>query len=121
MAGSGALLVAGLFVGLPDVMTLVILITFAVSLIVDAGITLMGEFGMPHASEVAAKAAHEISKGRYKDYFWVGSLLIGHIVPLLFLTFGNPFTNAIAGVCAIIGLYAFEYAFVMAPQDVPNS
>jgi hypothetical protein len=29
--------------------------------------------------------------------------------------------DALAGMAAIGGLYAFEYAFVMAPQEVPNS
>jgi hypothetical protein len=33
----------------------------------------------------------------------------------------QPFVGAIAGLCAITGLYLFEYAFVMAPQEVPNS
>jgi hypothetical protein len=28
---------------------------------------------------------------------------------------------AVAGLTSIAGLYAFEYAFVMAPQHVPNS
>jgi len=28
---------------------------------------------------------------------------------------------ALAGVCAIVGLYFYEYAFVLAPQEVPNS
>ena len=29
--------------------------------------------------------------------------------------------GAIAGLCAVIGLYLYEYAFVMAPQEIPNS
>jgi len=28
---------------------------------------------------------------------------------------------ALAAIAAIAGLYLFEYAFVMAPQEVPNS
>lgn len=121
MVGSGALLAVDLFYRLPETMTSVLMTTFAASLIIDLLITLMGEFGMPHASDTAAKAAHEISHGRYKDYFWMGSMLVGHIVPLGLLFFGHPIASTIAAICAIIGLYAFEYAFVMAPQDVPNS
>jgi len=82
---------------------------------------------MPHASEVAAKAAHDISHGKYKDHFWIGSILIGHAVPLLLMGAGvvlgavAPLFGAVAALAAIIGLYCFEYAFVMAPQDISNS
>ncbi|MDQ7025845.1 MAG: NrfD/PsrC family molybdoenzyme membrane anchor subunit [Anaerolineae bacterium] len=121
MAGSGALLMVDAVIALPDDMLSVLKILFAASLIIDLLVTLMGEFGMPHASEVAAKAAHDISHGNYKGYFWIGSMLIGHIVPLALLLIATSFAVAIAGLLAIVGLYAFEYAFVMAPQDVPNS
>ena len=121
LVGSGTMLIVDLFYNLPEAMAAVMFTTFVASLIIDLLITLMGEFGMPHASEVAAKAAHDISHGQYKDYFWMGSMLVGHAIPLALLISGNPIASAIAGVCAIIGLYAFEYAFVMAPQDVPNS
>ena len=82
---------------------------------------------MPHASEVAAKAAHDISHGKYKDHFWKGSILIGHAIPLVLvaigasLGLGAPLFYAVAGELAILGLYFFEYGFVMAPQDISNS
>ncbi|MCA9914062.1 MAG: polysulfide reductase NrfD, partial [Anaerolineae bacterium] len=121
MVGSGVLLVVNAFYALPETMTSVLGITFAASLIVDLLVTLMGEFGMPHASEVAAKAAHDISHGHYKGYFWLGSMVVGHLAPLALILIGAPVALALAGLCAVAGLYAFEYAFVMAPQDVPNS
>jgi hypothetical protein len=34
---------------------------------------------------------------------------------------GNVWAAALAGLCAIVGLYLYEYAFVMAPQEIPNS
>jgi len=88
---------------------------------VDVLVTLFGEFGMPHASEVAARAAHAISHGRYKNHFWWGSLALGHAVPLALLLLGQPILGALAALLAIVGLYLFEYAFVTAPQEVPNS
>lgn len=126
MAGSGTLLAMMLFMppppaGMPDAFSGVLLAVFAASLAVDVFVTLIGEFGMPHASEVAASAAHDISHGRYKGKFWWGSIVLGHLVPGALLFVPSPITAAIAGLCAIIGLYLFEYAFVMAPQDVPNS
>lgn len=121
MVGSGALLIVNVFYTLPEAMTSVLIITFTASIVIDLLVTLMGEFGMPHASEVAAKAAHDISHGHYRDYFWQGSIFVGHVIPLGLLILGQPMVAAVAGLCTIIGLYAFEYAFVMAPQDVPNS
>jgi formate-dependent nitrite reductase membrane component NrfD len=121
MAGSGALLFLSPFTG-PQDMVAVAKVTFVTALIIDLFITLLGEFGIPHASEVAALAAHDISHGRYKNHFWWGSIALGHIVPLLLILLLNqPIVSAIAAVCTIIGLFLFEYAFVMAPQDIPNS
>ena len=126
LAGSGILLLVDLFIARPEELSRGILITFVAALIVDLFITLAGEFGVPHASEVAASAAHEISHGRYKNQFWRGSIILGHIIPLLLVTtlFFVPtlaILAAAAGLCAIAGLYFYEYAFVMAPQEIPNS
>ena len=55
---------------------------------VDLAVIVLGEFGMPHASEVAARAAHEITHGKYKTMFWGGTMLVGHVVPLALLAMG---------------------------------
>lgn len=122
MAGSGAILILNAF-GVAAEMGRVALLTFIVALLLDLFLTLFGEFGMPHASEVAARAAHDISHGRYRTHFWWGSIALGHVIPLLLVLFvsGRPFVGAVAAVCAIVGLYLYEYAFVMAPQEIPNS
>jgi len=121
MVGAGMLLFLDLFLPMHGELTQLLRITFGGALIVDLFVTLVGEFGMPHASEIAARAAHDISHGKYKDHFWRGSVILGHIVPFVLLLFGVTPLVAIAGLCAIVGLYFFEYAFVMAPQDVSNS
>ncbi len=121
MVGAGTLLLLGLVVTLPVELVVVGRTTFALALIVDLFVTLLGEFGMPHASEVAARAAHAISHGRYARMFWSGSIVIGHVVPLVLLGLLPAAGGPIAAVCAVVGLYLFEYAFVMAPQEVPNS
>lgn len=127
MVGAGTLLVLDLFLTMPEALTQFTRVVFGVVLLVDLFVTLVGEFSMPHATELAARAAHEISRGRYRRHFWQGSMLLGHAVPLAFmvLTFFfapiAPLSAALAGLCAIAGLYFFEYAFVMAPQELPNS
>lgn len=127
MVGSATLLSLGLFVTMSASMVTALAWIFGVSLVVDLCVILLGEFGMPHASEVAARAAHDISHGKYRSHFWGGAITLGHIVPLvLVLAAGfsvaiSPLLLAIAALLTIIGLYLFEYAFVMAPQEVPNS
>nr|HRJ43360.1 polysulfide reductase NrfD [Caldilineaceae bacterium] len=121
MVGSGFALFLDLFMTLPAELTATARTVFVVLLLVDLLVTLLGEFGMPHASEVAAQAAHEISHGRYRAHYWQGSIGLGHALPLLLLWTGFPFLAALAGLCAIAGLYLYEYAFVMAPQEIANS
>jgi formate-dependent nitrite reductase membrane component NrfD len=127
MMGSASLLVTGALVNVPSELVTLSVNVFFASLIVDLFVTLVGEFSIPHASEVAAQAAHDITHGRYKNHFWLGSIVLGHVVPLALLLatlFGMAeavVLGTIAALCAMIGLYLFEYAFVMAPQDIPNS
>jgi len=104
-----------------------VLIAFTTALIIDLFVTLAGEFGVAHPSEVAARAAHEISHGRYSSKFWWGSIGLGHVLPLALIALAGIIAGpsalllAVAAVAAIIGLYLYEYVFVMAPQDIPNS
>ena len=125
MVGAGTLLLLGLFVPMPLGMASVLAWTFGAALVVDLFVILLGEFGMPHASEVAARAAHEVRQGKYRRHFWGGSIALGHLLPLLLLLVGAPggllWLSAIAALVAIAGLYIYEYAFVMAPQEIPNS
>jgi Fe-S-cluster-containing dehydrogenase component/formate-dependent nitrite reductase membrane component NrfD len=131
VAGAGALLTLGLLLpspeGSPPEMRGLLLVALVVGLLVSLFVTLAGEFAIPHASEVAARAAHAIRAGSYRVWFWGGGVALGHIAPLVLVGLGalqpgiaQPL-SALAGLAAIAGLYAFEYAFVMAPQEVPNS
>ena len=100
------------------------LVIFTAAVAVDLLVTLGGEFGIPHASEVAAAAAHMITRGRYRRH-WQGSLWLGHFMPLALMAggfaLGMPILAIPAAILAAVGLYLYEYAFVMAPQEVPNS
>jgi formate-dependent nitrite reductase membrane component NrfD/ferredoxin len=126
VAGAGALLLAGLVLPLAD-MAAPLLWLFGAGLVVDLFLTLAGEFGVPHASEVAARAAHAISHGHYRGWFWGGGILLGHALPLALLVLGwlVPWLAlplaASGALAAIAGLFAYEFAFVMAPQEIPNS
>lgn len=121
MAGTAALLVMDVFMVMPTDLTTVARLLFGASVGLDLLVMLGGEFGMPHASEAAAKAAHAIRHGAYKSHFWLWSVMAGHLIPLALLFSDHSLVLALAGVLSVIGLYFYEYAFVMAPQEVPNS
>ncbi len=122
MMGAAALGIASAFLTTPAGFDELVWWTLLGSLTADLFVAVAGEFGMPHASEVAASAAHRITHGAYRHHFWTGSVFVGHVVPLaLLLTSAASPVVAVAAVAAIVGLYLFEYAFVMAPQGIPNS
>jgi len=113
---------AGLAVlGLAGATAVPVASVLGVALVVDLLVLGLGELGIPHASEIAAAAAHDITHGRYRRIFWWGAIALGHLVPLVLLSLGGGVPLALAGLCAIGGLYAYEHAFVMAPQQIPNS
>lgn len=122
MAGAAALLIAGPFFGMTPEATRTLAWTLGLSLLVNLLVTVGGEFGTPHASAVAATAARMITHGRYARWYWT-SLLAGLVAPLVLvaLAWSSPPGLAVAGALSLIGLFAYEWAFVMAPQDVPNN
>jgi Fe-S-cluster-containing dehydrogenase component/formate-dependent nitrite reductase membrane component NrfD len=127
IAGSATLLAAGQLVALPEGMQSALAWTLGCSLVLDLFVTLFGELGMPHASELAARAAHELYAGKYRWHFWGGSILLGHALPLAALVVGilggvlPEVMIFLAAPSVIAGLFLYEYAYVMAPQEIPNS
>ncbi|MGH2543846.1 MAG: 4Fe-4S ferredoxin, partial [Ardenticatenaceae bacterium] len=111
----------------PERMTAALMWIFGGTLIADLFMILLGEFGTPHASEVAARAAHDITHGKYRTHFWGGAIALGHLLPIVILLAGAPGDSislawaAFAAIASVVGLYLFEHAFVMAPQEIPNS
>lgn len=119
--GAGALLALGALLELRVDLLEAARLGFAVSLVLDLFMILFGELGVAHASEVAARAAHEIRRGRHAKTFWWGAIALGHIVPLILLALPWELLEPLAVMAAIVGLYAYEHVFVRAPQEVPNS
>ena len=121
LAGAAVLLLMDVLIELPAAMARVAFVAFAVALVLDLLVIFLGEFGMPHASEGAARAAELIRRGPYRYHFWLWSLGVGHAIPLALLLAGHPLASAGAGLLSLVGLYFYEHAFVMAPQEIPNS
>ena len=82
-----------------------------------------GEVLMPHATDNAVYATRLLVRGPRRNEFWIGSVGLGGLVPLLLLGLApsNMMVAALCGVLTLAGLYAYEWCFVMAGQSVPNS
>ena len=121
-AGAAGFLLIGPFSGLDAGAARTIATVFAASLAVNLVLAAAGEFGLPHASVVAATAARMITRGRYARHYW-GSLACGILLPLAIVmtSRSSPLALAAAGALSLAGLFVYEWAFVFAPQQVPNS
>ncbi len=125
MTGSGALLLLA-FLSDPGPEAIRALgWTFGASVLVNLLITIGGEFSVPHASQVASAAAHMIRFGRYSRHYRT-AIWLGLVMPLLLTWLGLTSTTPLpllagGALLAIVGMFFYEWAFVMAPQDVPNS
>ena len=105
MAGAAGLLIIAPFFNLTPDSIPILVWTFGASLVINLLITVGGEFGTPHASQVAAMAAHIITHGRYKNHYRF-SLIIGGLMPLAIAAVtASPLALAIAGVLSLVGLF----------------
>jgi Fe-S-cluster-containing dehydrogenase component/formate-dependent nitrite reductase membrane component NrfD len=126
MAGTAALIVITAFLNADGNTTRFLAVTLAASLLVNLFITIGGEFAVLHVSTAATTAAHMITHGKYRRHYQIG-IWVGLVLPLLLtsLAFLTPqfsvWSLALAGILSIVGLFAYEWAFVMAPQEIPNN
>ena len=126
LAGSAAL---GIFAGIEGVgTTLTTFFTIALlgAVAVHFLLILMEVFGSHSNSHVAA-AAHTITHGQLSSIFYGLFVVVGVLVPGILLVFAllapgaQPVLLALAGLAALVGLFAYEHCFVVAGQAVPLS
>ena len=83
-----------------------------------------GEVSLTHPTAHARLAIWEMVKGRYKNEFWIGTVLslLGGLLPLLAVLGRYECRRfGVAGApLALIGLMLFENAYVQAGQSVPD-
>jgi Fe-S-cluster-containing dehydrogenase component/formate-dependent nitrite reductase membrane component NrfD len=73
---------------------------------------LAAEHPLAHTTAHAKLAYHEMTRGRYGRWFQAGAALV--VVGL-----AAPWIGAAGAVAALIGLFAYEHAYVQAGQAVP--
>ena len=80
-----------------------------------------------HGSRHVELAVEAMTKGKYSDQFWWGGVVLGLVVPALLVIaalafdIDNPILVAMAGLSALVGMFAYEDAFIRAGQSVPLS
>ena len=78
--------------------------------------------GTPHVEAAVAAMA----RGRYARQFWIGGVALGLIVPAVLVVVSLASDSgsapaAVAGICAVAGMWCYEDSFVRAGQSVPLS
>ncbi len=118
MAGAAIFVISALVIGQEDWMS-ILKNTMIIVLVVNL-FTMITELTMTHPSTAAHTVVQMITKGRYKNLFWMGVVLIGNIIPLALLLVAPTTTMlVVAAVLVLIGIYATEKIWIEAPQRIP--
>ena len=81
-----------------------------------------GEVTLTHPTAHARLAVWEMTRGRYRTFFWAGVALtfVAALAPWLSLLGDfDLLVGFIASLCALAGLLLHEHAYVQAGQSVP--
>jgi len=118
MAGVSIFVLASLIFGNESWMD-ILKNTMIIALIVNL-FTMVTELTITHPTTAAKTVVKMITKGRYKNLFWVVTVMIGNIIPLVFLLVGNSEPLFIgSAVLVLVGIIATEKIWVEAPQRIP--
>jgi formate-dependent nitrite reductase membrane component NrfD len=84
-------------------------------------VTLAIELTTTHTTDDAHAVAAMILDGEFSSKFWYGMILVGNLLPLMFLLLGPDTAAAPAGFLILIGLWFAEHIWVKAPQRISLS
>ena len=79
------------------------------------------ELWTTHPTETAKRVAESILRGRYRDLFWWGVIVVGTLVPLALLTLTPISWLPLVGLLTLIGVFFTQHIWVRAPQQLPLS
>ena len=120
MVASGVFLIVNVFISFPADLHILLVGIFPAGIAINLLLTLAGKFNS-FASEVALLGYREMTHGRFRNYYWLGGITLGHLIPLVLFFAFSTFALPVAVACTVVGLFFYEYAFVLAPQHIPNS
>jgi formate-dependent nitrite reductase membrane component NrfD len=84
-------------------------------------ILLVFELWTTHSTEDAHKAGKMITRGEFALPFWLGTIVIGHVLPIILIFWGGEIGAIAAGAFMLAGMYVGEHIWVKAPQMIPLS
>jgi Fe-S-cluster-containing dehydrogenase component/formate-dependent nitrite reductase membrane component NrfD len=118
MAGAAVFMLAFMFLDTENwtgLLQTVMLTALVVNLI-----TLVAELTITHPTLAAKTVVKMIVKGRYSRLFWFGTILLGNLVPLALIIWGQgAWITGLAGLLVLAGIVATEKIWVEAPQRIP--
>jgi formate-dependent nitrite reductase membrane component NrfD len=120
MAASGVFLALSALVKFPADLHALLAVLFPASILINLFLTFASKFNS-FASEVALLAHREMTHGKFRNHYWWGGIALGHVIPFVLLIAFSSFALPVVVACVVVGLFFYEYAFVMAPQYIPNS
>ncbi|MFV2064871.1 MAG: hypothetical protein ACC726_15370, partial [Chloroflexota bacterium] len=77
----------------------------------------LGENTLAHPTAHARLAAQQMVRGKFRAFFWSGAVLVA--IGLMTPWVPAPIGAAAAASAALVGLLAYEHAYVQAGQSVP--
>ena len=123
VAGSASLMILSSFIGLDTAGITRLQLSLLISLAIFLGLALAEILNL-HSTPHATTAARNMWRGRYRFYYWAG-ILLGGILPLVLtaiaLATAPDWTYIVASASALVGLLAYEHAYIQAGQSVPQS
>ena len=124
VAGASILLLVGVAMDITTNLAEVLTWILLGGLLANA-LVIFAELFSSHPTTHIARAASAMTVGSFSRLFWYGSILIGHLVPLILATIylsGGPMSAFEgAALLALVGLLAYEHAWIKAGQIVPLS
>jgi Fe-S-cluster-containing dehydrogenase component/formate-dependent nitrite reductase membrane component NrfD len=118
MAGAAIFVLAGLFINIENWQGF-LKSTLIIALVINL-FTMITELTMTHPSNAAHTVVKMITKGRYKNLFWMVVVILGNVLPLIILlAIPSTMTLIITSVFILFGIYATEKIWIEAPQRIP--
>ena len=122
MAGSAFLILLNTVINFGAAWVSFLNTIFIASIFVNL-IVMLFELASTHPTKDAKTTVNMILKGRYRNQFWIGVILLGNIIPLVLqlgIT-GSALITGLSSALVLVGIYITEHIWVEAPQRISLS
>jgi hypothetical protein len=129
LAGAATLGLLSWVLGASSTISMLFTVVLLIAIVLHVALVLVEVFGS-HTNRHVAIAARYMSRGGLRNIFWGLFFVVGSVLPVVILVIALvvpvvqvvlPVLLGIAGILALVGLFAYEHCFVVAGQIVPLS